>query len=50
MVAPSDEMNEEQHLHPLLIFNIDDNFVISKKRERLYFHQQLFVLSITATT
>jgi hypothetical protein len=31
MVAPSDEMNEEQHLRPLSIFNIDDNFVISKK-------------------
>jgi len=38
MVATSDEMNEEQHLHPLL--------VISKKWE----HQQRFVLSITATT
>jgi len=34
MVAPPDEMNEEQHLRPLCIFNIDDNFVISKKRTR----------------
>jgi hypothetical protein len=54
MVAPSDEMNEEQHLHPLSILNIDDNFVISKKRrrktERLYFRQHRFVLSMTVTT
>ena len=43
MVAPPDEMNEEQHLRPLCIFNIDANFVTSKKklsdekREQLFF-------------
>jgi hypothetical protein len=30
MVAPSDEMNEEQHLRPLSILNTDDNFVQTK--------------------
>jgi hypothetical protein len=51
MAAPSDEMNEEQHLRPLSIFNTDDNFISKKnadeKRERLYFRQQRVILSIT---
>jgi hypothetical protein len=33
MVAPSDEMNEELHLRPLSIFNVDDSVLISKKTQ-----------------